>query len=79
MTDFDQREDNRHCRDNERAPLGYELCGGIVDERAMLDHPHAEFDAAPDREAAIADDIARNVFGAALTSLKNRFALKPHG
>jgi hypothetical protein len=39
----------------------------------------AEFDAAPDREAQIADDIARDVFGAALASLKIRFALKPHG
>ena len=39
----------------------------------------AEFDAAPDREAAIADDIARNVFAAALVSLKNRFAQKRHG
>src|SRR5580693_3295935 len=40
---------------------------------------NAEFDAAPDREAQIADDIARDVFGAALASLKIRFALKPHG
>ena len=39
----------------------------------------AEFDAAPDREAGIADDIARNVFAAALTSLKSRFAQKRHG
>jgi hypothetical protein len=39
----------------------------------------AEFDAAPERESAIADDIARNVFAAALASLKNLFALKPHG
>jgi len=39
----------------------------------------AEFDAAPDREAQIADDIARNVFGAALASLRNLFAQKRHG
>jgi Polyketide cyclase / dehydrase and lipid transport len=39
----------------------------------------AEFDAAPERESAIADDIARNVFAAALASLKNLFVLKPHG
>jgi hypothetical protein len=39
----------------------------------------AEFDAAPDREAQIADDIGRNVFVAGLASLKSLFALKPHG
>jgi hypothetical protein len=39
----------------------------------------AEFDAAPDREAQIADDIGRNVFAAGLASLKSLFALKPHG
>jgi hypothetical protein len=33
----------------------------------------AEFDAAPDREEQVAADIGRNVFGAALASLKNRF------
>ena len=34
----------------------------------------AEFDAAPDREERLVEDIGRNVFGAALASLKNRFA-----
>src|ERR1700675_918441 len=33
----------------------------------------AEFDAAPDREEQVAADIGRNVFGAALASLKGRF------
>jgi hypothetical protein len=34
----------------------------------------AEFDAAPDREDKLAEDIGRNVFGAALASLKTRLA-----
>jgi len=34
----------------------------------------AEFDAAPDREAALVDDIGRNVFAAGLSALKTRFA-----
>jgi hypothetical protein len=34
----------------------------------------AEFDAAPDREAKLAEDIGHNVFAAALASLKGRFA-----
>jgi hypothetical protein len=34
----------------------------------------AEFDAAPEREEQIAADIGRNVFDAALASLKGRFA-----
>jgi hypothetical protein len=33
----------------------------------------AEFDAVPDREEQLAADIGRNVFGAALASLKGRF------
>jgi hypothetical protein len=33
----------------------------------------AEFDATPDREEQVAADIGRNVFGAALASLKGRF------
>src|SRR6202163_3962437 len=33
----------------------------------------AEFDAAPDRGEQVAADIGRNVFGAALASLKGRF------
>src|SRR5271154_4530472 len=34
----------------------------------------AEFDAAPDREDKIADDIGRNVFAAGLSALKTQFA-----
>jgi len=34
----------------------------------------AEFDAAPEREQALVDDIGRNVFGAGLAALKRRFA-----
>ena len=34
----------------------------------------AEFDAAPDREGRIADDIGRNVFAAGLSALKTQFA-----
>lgn len=34
----------------------------------------AEFDAAPDREAALVDDIGRNVFAAGLSALKTRFS-----
>jgi hypothetical protein len=34
----------------------------------------AEFDAAPEREPALVDDIGRNVFGAGLAALKRRFA-----
>jgi hypothetical protein len=34
----------------------------------------AEFDAAPDREDRLVEDIGRNVFGAALASLKTRLA-----
>src|ERR1700722_17748029 len=34
----------------------------------------AEFDAAPDREERLVEDIGRNVFGAALASLKTRLA-----
>src|ERR1700674_1028202 len=34
----------------------------------------AEFDAAPDREDSIADDIGRNVFAAGLSALKTQFA-----
>ena len=33
----------------------------------------AEFDAAPEREAALIDDIGRNVFAAGLAALKTRF------
>jgi hypothetical protein len=33
----------------------------------------AEFDAAPDREDALVDDIGRNVFAAGLSALKARF------
>ena len=33
----------------------------------------AEFDAAPDREDRLAEDIERNVFAAGLSSLKTRF------
>ena len=33
----------------------------------------AEFDAAPDREDKIADDIGRNVFAAGLSALKTQF------
>jgi hypothetical protein len=33
----------------------------------------AEFDAAPDREDALVEDIGRNVFAAGLGALKNRF------
>jgi Polyketide cyclase / dehydrase and lipid transport len=39
----------------------------------------AEFEAAPDRQDQIADDIGRNVFGAALASLRSRFARQSHG
>ena len=34
----------------------------------------AEFDAAPDRETKIVDDIGRNVFAAGLSALKTRFS-----
>ena len=34
----------------------------------------AEFDAAPEREAALIDDIGRNVFAAGLGALKTRFS-----
>ena len=34
----------------------------------------AEFDAAPDREDRIADDIGRNVFAAGLSALKTQFS-----
>jgi hypothetical protein len=34
----------------------------------------AEFDAAPDREAALVEDIGRNVFAAGLSALKTRFS-----
>jgi hypothetical protein len=34
----------------------------------------AEFDAAPDRENALVDDIGRNVFAAGLSALKARFS-----
>ena len=34
----------------------------------------AEFDAAPDREERLVEDIGRNVFGAGLASLKTRLA-----
>jgi Polyketide cyclase / dehydrase and lipid transport len=34
----------------------------------------AEFEAAPDREDKLAEDIGRDVFGAALAALKARFA-----
>jgi hypothetical protein len=34
----------------------------------------AEFDAAPDRENALVDDIGRNVFAAGLGALKTRFS-----
>src|ERR1700677_2593651 len=34
----------------------------------------AEFDAAPDREDSIADDIGRNIFAAGLSALKAQFA-----
>ena len=34
----------------------------------------AEFEAAPDRENALVDDIGRNVFAAGLSALKTRFS-----
>jgi hypothetical protein len=34
----------------------------------------AEFDAAPDREEALVEDIGRNVFAAGLSALKTRFS-----
>jgi hypothetical protein len=34
----------------------------------------AEFDAAPDREDALVEDIGRNVFAAGLSALKTRFS-----
>src|SRR4051812_14281799 len=34
----------------------------------------AEFDAAPEREAGLIDDIGRNVFAAGLNALKSRFS-----
>lgn len=34
----------------------------------------AEFDAAPEREAALVEDIGRNVFAAALSALKTQFS-----
>jgi hypothetical protein len=34
----------------------------------------AEFDAAPDREASLVEDIGRNVFAAGLSALKLRFS-----
>ena len=34
----------------------------------------AEFDAAPEREAALIDDIGRNVFAAGLSALKTQFS-----
>jgi hypothetical protein len=62
------------------SPMGVENYVATLRLIPVTDNDHtfaewtAEFDAPPDREDKIADDIGRNVFAAGLSALKTQFA-----
>jgi Polyketide cyclase / dehydrase and lipid transport len=62
------------------SPMGVDNYVAILRLIPVTENDHtfaewsAEFDAAPDREDALVEDIGRNVFAAGLSALKTRFS-----